>query len=83
MKVSKKEIGFSFSFSLDAFEKLILQARYIKNKLPKYFKIVCIIGNNLKTLTNPIVKANTTAVNPKVTPKMCGIVFFIPKLKPE
>ena len=37
----------------------------------------------LKTLTNPIVKANTTAVNPKVTPKMCGIVFFIPKLKPE
>ena len=42
-----------------------------------------VLENNLKTLTNPIVKANTTAVNPKVTPKICGIVFFIPKLKPE
>ena len=25
----------------------------------------------------------TTDVNPRVTPKICGIVFFIPKLKPE
>ena len=41
------------------------------------------VGNNLKILTKPIVNANTTEVNPKVTPKICGIVFFIPKLKPE
>ena len=41
------------------------------------------IGSNLKILIKPIVNANTTEVNPKVTPKICGIVFFIPKLKPE
>ena len=41
------------------------------------------IGNNLKILTKPIVNANTTEVNPRVTPKICGTVFFIPKLKPE
>ena len=41
------------------------------------------IGNNLKILIKPIVNANTTEVNPRVTPKICGTVFFIPKLKPE
>ena len=40
-------------------------------------------GSNLKILTKPIVNANTTEVNPRVTPKICGTVFFIPKLKPE
>ena len=41
------------------------------------------IGNNLKTLINPIVKKRTKDVNPKVTPSICGIVLTIPKLNPE
>ena len=41
------------------------------------------IGNNLKTLTKPTDSKRTRDVNPNVTPSMCGIVFFIPKLKPE
>ena len=32
---------------------------------------------------NPIVKKITRDVKPKVTPRICGIVFVIPKLKPE
>ena len=31
----------------------------------------------------PIVKNKTSEVKPKVTPRICGIVFVIPKLKPE
>ena len=41
------------------------------------------IGNNLKTLIKPMDKNITNEVNPKVTPRICGIVFFIPKLNPE
>jgi hypothetical protein len=41
------------------------------------------IGNNLNTLISPIVNKRTKDVNPKVVPKICGIVFLIPKLKPE
>ena len=41
------------------------------------------IGNNLKTLINPIVKNMTNEVKPKVTPRICGIVLVIPKLNPE
>ena len=44
---------------------------------------ICIIGNNLKTLINPIVKNKTSEVKPNVTPRICGIVLVIPKLKPE
>ena len=47
------------------------------------FIISCIIGNNLKILIRPTVKNRTRDVNPKVTPKICGIVLVIPKLKPE
>ena len=39
--------------------------------------------SNTNTLINPIVKKITNDVKPKVTPRMCGIVFVIPKLKPE
>ena len=41
------------------------------------------IGNNLKTLIKPIDKNNTNEVKPIVTPRMWGMVFVIPKLKPE
>ena len=34
-------------------------------------------------LNKPKVNAITNDVNPRVTPKICGIVFLIPKLKPE
>jgi len=42
-----------------------------------------IIGKSLKTLIKPIERNNTREVKPKVTPRICGIVFVIPKLKPE
>ena len=45
--------------------------------------ITCIIGKSLNTLINPIVKKITNEVKPKVTPRIWGIVFVIPKLKPE
>ena len=32
---------------------------------------------------NRIVNKKIRNVNPKATPKICGNVFFIPKLKPE
>ena len=41
------------------------------------------IGNNLKKLINPTVKKTTSEVKPNVTPKIWGMVFVIPKLKPE
>ena len=44
---------------------------------------IWIIGNNLNTFIKPIDKNITKEVKPKVTPRICGIVFFIPKLKPE
>ena len=37
----------------------------------------------MKTLINPTVKKNTKEVKPNVVPKICGMVFLIPKLKPE
>ena len=41
------------------------------------------IGNILKTLTKPTVSKKIKKVNPNATPRICGKVFFIPKLKPE
>ena len=41
------------------------------------------IGNNLKIFIKPIVKKRTKEVNPKVTPRIWGIVLVIPKLNPE
>ena len=41
------------------------------------------IGKSLNTFIKPIVKNKTSEVKPKVTPRICGIVFVIPKLKPE
>ena len=41
------------------------------------------IGNNLNTLIKPTVKNKTKDVKPKVTPRICGIVLVMPKLKPE
>ena len=41
------------------------------------------IGNNIKILISPIDRNKTKEVKPKVTPRMCGIVFVIPKLNPE
>ena len=39
--------------------------------------------NTLKTLTKPTNNKKIRKVNPKATPRICGNVFFIPKLKPE
>ena len=41
------------------------------------------IGNNLNIFINPMVSKRTKDVKPNVTPKICGIVFLIPKLNPE
>ena len=41
------------------------------------------MGNNLNIFTKPTVKKKTNEVNPRVTPKIWGNVFLIPKLKPE
>ena len=41
------------------------------------------IGKSLNTLINPIDKKITKEVKPSVTPRMCGMVLVIPKLKPE
>ena len=64
-------------------QNAILKARYNKNNVPRYFIISWIIGNNLKILIKPIVKKRTKEVNPKVTPRIWGIVLTIPKLNPE
>ena len=39
--------------------------------------------NNIKILIKPIDRNKTKEVKPKVTPRMWGIVFIIPKLNPE
>ena len=75
--------GFSFFISLDPLENAILKARYNKNNVPRYFIINWIIGNNLKTFIKPMVKKRTNEVNPKVTPRIWGIVLANPKLNPE
>ena len=41
------------------------------------------IGKSLKKLINPIDRKITSEVKPRVTPRICGIVYIIPKLKPE
>ena len=64
-------------------ENEILNAKYNRNKVPKYFKISWISGYNLKILINPTIKEIIKAVKPKVTPSIWGIVLIIPKLKPE
>ena len=69
--------------SFDVFEKAILYDKYNKNKVPRYLMKTWIKGNNLNTLINPIDKNKTSEVKPKVTPSIWGMVFVIPKLKPE
>ena len=41
------------------------------------------MGNNLNIFINPIDRNKTNDVKPRVTPRICGMVFVIPKLKPE
>ena len=66
---SSKGIGKSIAFSLiNEGCKVVLNGR---NK------------SNLKTFIKPIVKKRTKEVNPKVTPRIWGIVLAIPKLNPE
>ena len=45
--------------------------------------ISCIIGYFIKVEINTKLIKITRTVQPKPTPKISGIVFFIPKLKPE
>ena len=40
-------------------------------------------GNNLKILIKPTDRKITNDVKPSVTPRIWGIVFLTPKLKPE
>ena len=51
--------------------------------VPRYLRIFCRIGKILKTFIRPMVRKNINEVNPRVTPKIRGIVFVIPKLNPE
>ena len=43
---------------------------------------VFLVGHDLQS-TKPTVNKKIRKVNPKATPRICGNVFFIPKLKPE
>ena len=55
----------------------------LKKKVPKILIISCIIGYLIKVdIRTKLVKI-TNAVYPNQTPNINGIVFFIPKLKPE
>ena len=82
-KVSINLTGLSELELLSELENEILNAKYSRNKVPKYFNTSWINGYNLKMLISPTIKEIIKAVKPKVTPSMWGIVFIIPKLKPE
>ena len=76
--------GLIFLSSLDDDdENEILYARYNKNKVPRILIVSCIIGYFIKVDINTKLIKITNIVYPNQTPKINGIVFFIPKLKPE
>ena len=81
--VSVNFTGFiSFSFE-EPVENEILYAKYIKKKVPRILIISWIIGYLINVDINTKLIKITKIVYPKPTPKINGIVFFIPKLKPE
>ena len=82
-KVSINFTGFSELELFPELENEILNAKYKRNNVPKYFNISWINGYNLKIFIKPTIKDITKVVKPKVTPSICGIVFIIPKLKPD
>ena len=82
-KVSINFTGFIF-FSFDMLtENEILYAKYIKKKVPTILIISWIIGYFIKVDINKKLIKITKIVYPSPTPKINGIVFLIPKLKPE
>ena len=82
-KISKNFIGLVLFNLEDPPENEILYAKYIKKKVPKILIISWIIGYLINVDINTKLIKITKIVYPKPTPRINGMVFFIPKLKPE
>ena len=82
-KVSINFTGFIFFLFDVLIENEILYAKYIKKKVPRILIISWIIGYFIKVDINTKLIRITKIVYPNPTPSINGIVFFMPKLKPE
>ena len=82
-KVSINFTGFIFFLFDVLIENEILYAKYIKKKVPRILITSWMIGYFIKVDINTKLIRITKIVYPNPTPSINGIVFFIPKLKPE
>ena len=82
-KVSINFTGFIFFLFDVLIENEILYAKYIKKKVPRILITSWMIGYFIKVDINTKLIKITKIVYPKPTPSINGIVFFMPKLKPE
>ena len=82
-KISKNFTGLVLFNLEDPLENEILYARYIRKKVPRILITSWITGYFIKVDINTKLIRITKIVYPQPTPKINGIVFFIPKLKPE
>ena len=82
-KVSINFTGFIFFLFDVLIENEILYAKYIKKKVPRILITSWIIGYFIKVDINTKLIRITKIVYPNPTPSINGIVFFMPKLKPE
>ena len=82
-KVSINFTGFIFFLFDVLIENEILYAKYIKKKVPRILITSWMIGYFIKVDINTKLIKITKIVYPNPTPSINGIVFFMPKLKPE
>ena len=82
-KVSINFTGFIFFLFDVLIENEILYAKYSKKKVPRILITSWMIGYFIKVDINTKLIIITKIVYPNPTPSINGIVFFIPKLKPE
>ena len=82
-KVSINFTGFIFFLFDIVIENEILYAKYIKKKVPRILITSWMIGYFIKVDINTKLIRITKIVYPNPTPSINGIVFFMPKLKPE
>ena len=82
-KVSINFTGFIFFLFDVLIENEILYAKYIKKKVPRILITSWMIGYFIKVDINTKLIRITKIVYPNPTPSINGIVFFMPKLKPE